>query len=134
MELKINNLTKNFKDKTAVDNVNLTLTPGVWGLLGENGAGKTTLIKMIAGIMTPTIGEVCFDNKNIFTMGKDYRDIFGFLTQDFNVSKEFTIKDYLEYVSALKGLSTPDAKKQIDELLEVLTLSDVQRMDVSEWQ
>ena len=54
MELKIEHLSKQFKDKTAVNDVNLTLTPGVWGLLGANGAGKTTLMRMIADIMTPT--------------------------------------------------------------------------------
>ena len=53
MELTIKNLTKSFKDKTAVDDVSLTITPGVWGLLGANGAGKTTLMRMIAGILTP---------------------------------------------------------------------------------
>lgn len=56
MELKIEHLSKHFKDKTAVDDVCLTLTPGVWGLLGANGAGKTTLMRMIADIMTPTSG------------------------------------------------------------------------------
>ena len=48
MELKIEHLSKQFKDKTAVNDVNLTLTPGIWGLLGANGAGKTTLMRMIA--------------------------------------------------------------------------------------
>ena len=55
MELKIEHLSKQFKDKTAVNDVNLTLTPGIWGLLGANGAGKTTLMRMVADIMTPTI-------------------------------------------------------------------------------
>ena len=130
MELKIVNLSKRFKDKVAVDNVNLTLTPGVWGLLGTNGAGKTTLIKMIAGIMNPTSGKVYFDNKDIYSMGKDYRNIFGFLTQDFSVSKEFTVKDYLEYVAALKGMSISDTKKRINDLLEILTLSDVRNKQI----
>ena len=58
MELKIEHLTKQFKDKMAVDDASLTLTPGVWGLLGANGAGKTTLMRMVAGIMTPTSGDL----------------------------------------------------------------------------
>ena len=58
MELKIEHLRKQFKDKTAVDDVSLTLTNGVWGLLGANGAGKTTLMRMIADIMTPTSGTI----------------------------------------------------------------------------
>ena len=65
MELKIEHLSKQFKDKTAVNDVNLTLTPGIWGLLGANGAGKTTLMRMIADIMTPTSGAVYYDGKNI---------------------------------------------------------------------
>ena len=58
MELKIEHLSKRFKDKTAVDDVSLTLTSGVWGLLGANGAGKTTLMRMIADIMVPTNGAI----------------------------------------------------------------------------
>ena len=83
MELKIEHLSKQFKDKTAVNDVNLTLTPGVWGLLGANGAGKTTLMRMIADIMTPTNGAVYYDGKNIRELGEVYRSKFGFLPQDF---------------------------------------------------
>ena len=56
MCIRDRHLSKQFKDKTAVNDVNLTLTPGIWGLLGANGAGKTTLMRMIADIMTPTSG------------------------------------------------------------------------------
>lgn len=61
MELKIEHLSKRFKDKTAVNDVSLTLTSGVWGLLGANGAGKTTLMRMIADIMVPTNGAIYYD-------------------------------------------------------------------------
>lgn len=70
MELKIEHLRKQFKDKTAVDDVSLTLTNGVWGLLGANGAGKTTLMRMIADIMTPTSGTIYFDGTDIRKMEK----------------------------------------------------------------
>ena len=72
MELKIEHLSKQFKNKTAVNDVNLTLTPGVWGLLGANGAGKTTLMRMIADIMTPTNGAVYYDGKDIRELGEVY--------------------------------------------------------------
>ena len=60
MELKIQNITKRYRDKTAVDDVSITLTPGVWGLLGANGAGKTTLMRMLAGILRPSSGRILF--------------------------------------------------------------------------
>lgn len=106
MELKIEHLSKQFKDKTAVNDVNLTLTPGVWGLLGANGAGKTTLMRMIADIMTPTSGAVYYDGKNIRELGEVYRSKFGFLPQDFGYHRDFTVKDYLEYIAALKDIPT----------------------------
>ena len=81
MELLIDKVSKKFKDKKAVDNISLELMPGVWGLLGANGAGKTTLMRMIAGIMQPTSGQVLYDGVPIQTLGEGYRDVFGFLPQ-----------------------------------------------------
>ena len=68
MELKIEHLSKRFKDKTAVNDVSLTLTSGVWGLLGANGAGKTTLMRMIADIMVPTNGAIYYDGQDIVSV------------------------------------------------------------------
>ncbi len=130
MELKMEHLSKRFKDKKAVDNVCLTLTPGVWGLLGANGAGKTTLMRMIADIMRPTGGTVCYDGTDIHRMGKAYRNLFGFLPQDFGYSRDFTVKDYLEYVAALKDVSARETTKKIKHLLEVLILSDVKNKKI----
>ena len=125
MELKIEHISKRFKDKTAVDDVSLTLTTGVWGLLGANGAGKTTLMRMIADIMTPSSGTISFNGKDIHKMGAEYRNIFGFLPQDFGYSRDFTVKDYLEYVAALKDVPHKETTKKINHLLDILTLSDV---------
>lgn len=125
MELKIEHISKRFKDKTAVDDVSLTLTTGVWGLLGANGAGKTTLMRMIADIMTPSSGTISFNGKDIHKMGAEYRNIFGFLPQDFGYSRDFTVKDYLEYIAALKDVPHKETTKKINHLLDILTLSDV---------
>ena len=125
MELKIEHISKRFKDKTAVDDVSLTLTTGVWGLLGANGAGKTTLMRMIADIMKPSNGSISFNGEDIRKMGADYRNIFGFLPQDFGYSRDFTVKDYLEYVAALKDVPPRETTKKINHLLDILTLSDV---------
>ena len=125
MELTIEHLSKQFKDKKAVDDVCLTLTPGVWGLLGANGAGKTTLMRMIADIMPPTNGSIYYDGMDMHKLGEKYRDLFGFLPQDFGYSTDFTVKDYLEYVAALKDIPVRETTKKIDYLLDILTLSDV---------
>ena len=131
MELKIEHISKRFKDKTAVDDVSLTLTTGVWGLLGANGAGKTTLMRMIADIMTPSSGTISFNGKDIHKMEAEYRNIFGFLPQDFGYSRDFTVKDYLEYVAALKDVPHKETTKKINHLLDILTLSDVKEKKIA---
>lgn len=95
MELEIREISKHYKDKKAVDNVSLTLTPGVWGLLGANGAGKTSLMRMIAGIVKPTSGEILYDGLPIWTLKEKYREIFGYLPQEFGFYPEFTVKFYI---------------------------------------
>lgn len=131
MELKIEHLSKQFKDKKAVDDACITLTSGVWGLLGANGAGKTTLMRMIADIMTPTSGAIYYDGADIRKMGESYRNIFGFLPQDFGYSRDFSVKDYLEYVAALKDVPARETTKKINYLLDILTLSDVKRKKIA---
>lgn len=131
MELRIDHMTKQFKDKRAVNDVSLKLTPGVWGLLGANGAGKTTLMRMVAGILQPTTGEIYYDGIEIGTLGAAWRDVFGYLPQEFGFYPEFTVKNYLEYMAALKGLTKTDTKKCINDLLELLTLSEVKNKKIA---
>lgn len=131
MELRIEQVNKHFKDKKAVNDVSLTLTPGVWGLLGANGAGKTTLMRMIADVMKPTSGEVLYNGKCIDKLGEKYRNVFGFLPQDFGYPRDFNVKDYLEYMAALKDVPKDITRKRINELLDILTLSDVKNKRIS---
>ena len=96
------------------------------GVIGSKWrAGKTTLMRMIADIMTPTKGSISFDGEDIRKMGAEYRNIFGFLPQDFGYFHDFTVKDYLEYVAALKDVPPRETTKKINHLLDILTLSDV---------
>ena len=131
MELLIDHVSRQFKDKIAVNDISLELTPGVWGLLGANGAGKTTLMRMIAGIMQPTSGRVVYDGVPIQTLGEQYRDIFGYLPQEFGFYQEFTVKDYLAYVAALKGLPKRQGWRKIHELLERVSLPDACNRKIS---
>lgn len=125
MELEICEVTRKYKEKCAVDHVSLTLTPGVWGLLGANGAGKTTLMRMIAGIQKPTSGCVKYDGIRIEALKEGYRDIFGYLPQEFGFYPGFSVSDYLEYIAALKGLTKREAKKRIQVLLKRVSLEEV---------
>lgn len=131
MELVIENISKKFKNKIVVDNISLKITPGVWGLLGANGAGKTTLMRMIAGLIEPTSGQITYDGIPISISQEKYRSIFGYLPQEFGFYSEFTVNDYLEYIGALKGLTVENTKNKIEELVEKLSLSDVTHKKIS---
>ena len=130
MELEIRNLSKRYGKKTAVRGVELSITPGVWGLIGANGAGKTTLMRMIAGILPPSSGRVLYDGVDIRDLGEAYRDALGYLPQSFGFYPEFTVTDYLEYVAALKGIGKPECRKKMEELLELLSLTEVRKKKI----
>ena len=123
MELKTIGLTKKFGSKTAVDNLNITLTNGVYGLLGANGAGKTTLMRLLCNIQNPTSGKILLNGKNIVGLGERYRNLLGYLPQHFGYYPDFSAFDFLLYVSALKGLDEKAARKKSKELLEAVDLS-----------
>lgn len=123
MELRTVGLTKKFGCKTAVDDLDLTLINGVYGLLGANGAGKTTLMRLLCNIQKPTSGKILLNGKNIEGMGERHRALLGYLPQHFGYYPEFSALDFLLYVSALKGLSENRAQKKSKELLEAVGLS-----------
>ena len=122
MELTVHGLTKQYKDKRAVDRVDLRLTEGINGLLGANGAGKTTLMRMLCGILKPTTGSIALDGVDVSS--EDYRAVLGYLPQDFGVYRALTGLDLLLYLAALKGLSRSHAKRKAKELLELVSLKD----------
>lgn len=130
MELEIRRLSKRYGKKTAVSGVELSITPGVWGLIGANGAGKTTLMRMLAGILPPSSGRVLYDGVDIRDLGEAYRDALGYLPQSFGFYPEFTVTDYLEYVAALKGIGRLECRKKTEELLELLSLAEVRKKKI----
>ena len=123
MKLELDGLTKEFGDFTAVNHINLTMTNGVYGLLGVNGAGKTTLMRMLCTLLKPTSGTICCNGKDIFNMDSEYRKLLGYLPQDFGFYPEFTVEDYLLYIAALKGIRPVVAKKRVKELIAKVGLS-----------
>ncbi len=127
MELSVCNLTKDFGEKRAVDNVSFKLSYGVYGLLGPNGAGKSTLMKMLVDILTPSSGEVCLDGVNIHELGASYRDKLGYMPQEIGVYKNFSARKFLKYIAALKGITGKAADEKISKLLDLVGLGDVGR-------
>ena len=123
MELKTCGLTKQFGSKTAVKDLNITLTNGVYGLLGANGAGKTTLMRLLCNLQAPTSGQIFLGGKNIAGLGERYRALLGYLPQHFGYYPDFSALDFLFYVSALKVLEEKAVRKKTKELLEAVGLS-----------
>jgi len=123
MELVIDRLSKQYKNRIAVDRISAKLQKGVYGLLGANGAGKTTLMRMLCGILKPTGGTISFDGVDVSE--ESYRSILGYLPQDFGYYPEFTGQDFLMYMAALKGISKPQAKRKTNELLQLVSLQEV---------
>lgn len=122
--LTLNNVSKNFGKFTAVENISLNMDNGLYALLAPNGAGKTTIIKMITTLLNPTEGEILYDGVNIKTMGAAYRELLGYLPQDFGYYKNNTPNQYLSYLAALKGVPKKETAEKIDYLLEMVGLSE----------
>ena len=111
MELKIDRVSKQYKNKIAVDRFSAALHTGVTGLLGANGAGKTTLMRMICGVITPTGGEITYNG--IPVSEERYRSVLGYLPQEFGCYPEFSGRDFLLYFAALKGMPKNENRPQV---------------------
>ncbi len=122
MRLTLERLSKQFKNRIAVENVNAELTEGIYGFLGANGAGKTTLMQMICGIVAPTSGEVKLNGKNVTEMGEQFRDLLGYLPQEFGYTPGFTAEDFLLYIASVKGLDPRYARRRTRELMKLVSL------------
>lgn len=121
--LKIENLTKQYKNKIALDNLTVEFPKGVTGLLGPNGAGKSTLMRILSTVDTPSKGSVTFNGTDITKHPNDLRRVLGYLPQDFGVYPNMSASEFLEYMAAMKGLSMKSAKVRINELLDILNLT-----------
>lgn len=125
MELQLQDLRKQYGEKCAVNNVSANLAPGVYGLLGANGAGKTTLMRMICGVLKPTSGSIRLNGKTVEQLGEQYYTHLGYMPQDFGFYPDFTAREFMLYMAAVKGLEKKLAKKRTENLLHMVNLSDV---------
>lgn len=122
MELIIKNISKEFKDKIAVDKFNVTLNSGIYGLLGPNGSGKTTLMRILADVSSASSGDILVNGKSKSKLGAEYRDLIGYVPQNIGFYKNFTAEKFLYYVAALKGVDKNIEKSKIDKLLKFVNL------------
>ena len=127
MALILDGLTKTFSSFPAVNNLSYTMDTGVYGLLGVNGAGKTTLMRMLCTLLTPTSGTIPWDGQDIFSLGSAYRNLLGYLPQDFGYYPDFSVQDYLLYIASIKGLRPATARQRMQNLLEQVGLTQVRR-------
>lgn len=122
MELKCEQLSRQFHNQYAVDHVSFAITQGVHALLGANGSGKTTLIRMLAGLLPPTTGAICFDNVSIQKQYNSYCATLGYMPQHFGYYPNYTVEEFLSYMGLLKCLPKKVLQPRIEELLVQLNL------------
>lgn len=122
--LTLTHVTKDYGKFRAVEDINLQMENGLYGMLAPNGAGKTTLLKMLATLLFPTEGEILYNGMEIGTLNEKYRDLLGYLPQQFGYYKNNSPLQYLDYLGALKGLPREGLKEKILSLLEMVGLSD----------
>lgn len=121
--IEIKNLNKYYGKKQALCDVNLTIKPGMFGLLGRNGAGKTTLMKTIATLLQKKSGEITVCGVPI-EQAKDIRRMIGYLPQDFSMYPSMHVEEAMDYLALLSGLSKTERKERIDRLLKKVNLAD----------
>lgn len=128
MQLEISHLSKTYRGGVAaLKDFSLQLRPGVLGLLGPNGAGKSTLMNVLATITRPTSGSVRWNGVEIAQNPNTLRNILGYLPQDFGVYPNLNAVEFLEYLAAVKGLDRTAARKRIDELLQLVNLTEMRK-------
>lgn len=124
MILKLDSLTKIYKDKVALDGITFSFTPGIYGLLGPNGAGKSTMMNLITDNLNPTKGSVLLDGKTIDEVGSEYRKLLGYMPQQQNIYPELSLRRFMYFMASLKGLEKSEAEKDINHYVRMVNLED----------
>ena len=123
--LQLIDVTKVYpRGKRAVDAMTLRLEPGLLGLLGPNGAGKSSLMRMAATVTKPTSGRALFNGEDVVAKPDLLRRVLGYLPQDFGVYPNLTAREFLRYLAAAKGISARSAAARVDELIEMVNLTE----------
>ena len=125
--IETKNLTKKYKNKTAVDSINLTVGEGeLFSLLGVNGAGKTTTIRMLSGLSTPTDGEAFINGKSCKTKIDEIKNIIGISPQDTAVADNLTVRENLDFMASIYYADKETINEKIEKITSIFNLSEVE--------
>jgi ABC-2 type transport system ATP-binding protein len=122
--LQVINLVKKYGKFTAVDNLTMKIGEGhIFGFVGSNGAGKTTTMKIIAGLLQPTSGEILVDGVDILSRPRDVKKKIGYMPDFFGVYDDLKVDEYMNFYSGIYGIPYRERKGIADQLLELVDLS-----------
>lgn len=124
--IKIDNLTKKYRDIIAVDGLSLNIEEGeLFSLLGVNGAGKTTTVKMLTGLSVPTSGDAFLLGKSINTQLNEVKELISVSPQETAIAKGLTVRENLELICGVCGFDKKERAKKIQSLSELLGLEKI---------
>lgn len=130
MEIKLENISKEYKNVKALDNINLEInSPAMVGFVGPNGAGKSTLMKMLVGQLLPTSGSITVDGIPLIKNEKQLKERLGYLPQDFGLYEELKVEEFLDYMACLKGLSH-NKREAIDRAINMTSLEEKRKFKI----
>lgn len=128
--IQINNITKEYKNNVrGLENIDLSIGSGVFGLLGHNGAGKTTLMKALSTIIKPTKGNISINGMDTIKDGDDVRKIIGYLPQELNMYPTLSAYDFVSYMAVLKGISS---KTEVLKVLEQVDMLEFKKRKIGQ--
>ena len=130
MKMKLENISKEYKNVKALDNINLAInSPAMIGFVGPNGAGKSTLMKMLVGQLLPTSGNIIVDGVLLNKNEKNLKERLGYLPQDFGLYEELTVEEFLDYMACLKGINK-NKRKSINRVISLTSLEEKRKFKI----
>lgn len=128
LAIKTNNLTKKYKEKTVVNNLNLSVNKGeMYALLGVNGAGKSTTIKMLSCLIKPTSGDAELMGKSIIKDENAVKQIISVSPQETSVAPNLTVRENLEFIAGIFGFTKAEAKAKATKMIEDFDMADIEK-------
>ncbi len=130
MEIKLENISKKYKNVKALDNINLAInSPAMIGFVGPNGAGKSTLMKILVGQLLPTNGNIIVDGVPLNKNEKHLKKRLGYLPQDFGLYEELNVEEFLDYMACLKGINR-NKRKAINRVISMTSLEEKRKSKI----